>query len=467
MLTVARKSILNLGILLAGDGQSHALRRRLLAGLSGLLGLRVLFSALTFASTLLLARILGSDRFGVYAYAMAWATLLAIPALLGADQLLMREVAANLAREDWGLLRGILRRANTAVFLASLALVLAAAAGSWVVFGHTPARMTDTFWMALPFVPLIALTRVRQATMQGLHRVALGAMPEQLVQPALFFAFLAAVYVLRARLAPQTAMGANVAAMACAFLLGAWLLSRNLPPQVKSAAPVYRNRDWTASALPLMFLAGISALFGQADTLILGAFRGGGAVGIYSVAHKGSEMIGVLLNAQVAAFASSAASLYALDDRERLQSLVTRLTRVTLLASLPLGLGFIVFGKWFLMMYGPAFAGARATLVILSLGQLANVGMGCVGLLLVVTGNERDVAIAIGAGAVANTVLSFLLAPRWGAEGVAVAYASGMILWNGWAAIALYRKTGIDSTVLGLSPPARFAVERPAEPASR
>jgi O-antigen/teichoic acid export membrane protein len=460
------EAILNLGTLLAGEGQSDLVRRRIAGGLSGLLSLRALFSALTFAGTLLLARTLGAGGYGIYAYSLAWVTLLAIPSLLGADQLLVREVAASQERAEWGLLRGLLQRANGAVLAVSVSIAAVAAIAAWLAHGSLRPQTLVTFWMALPFLPLITLTRVRQATMQGLHRVALGALPEQLVQPGLLLAFLAAVALFHLRLLPPVAMAANVGAAACAFALGAWLLFRTLPPRARYAAPVYRNRQWIGSALPLMFLAGVSALFGQADTLILGAMRGGATVGIYSVAHKGSEMIGVLLNAQISAFASSAASLYALGDRQRLQNLVTRLTRVTLLASAPIALGFIVFAKWFLMLYGPEFVPAHATLAILSVGQLVNVGMGCVGVLLVVTGNERDVAVAIGAGAAANVVLSFALAPRWGAEGVAAAYVAGMILWNGWAMVALYRKTGIDSTAAGLLAQHRSAAALPATPAS-
>jgi O-antigen/teichoic acid export membrane protein len=46
---------------------------------------------------------------------------------------------------------------------------------------------------------------------------------------------------------------------------------------------------------------------------------------------------------------------------------------------------------------------------------------------------------------------NFLLVPRWGIEGAAVAYAIGMVVWNVWTTIPLYRKTGIHGTVYGRS----------------
>jgi O-antigen/teichoic acid export membrane protein len=416
------------------------------------MGLRIAFSGLSFLVTVLLARLLGRAGFGAYSYAFAWIVLLGIPAILGSDQLLVREVAAHHAKSDWGLMRGLLRRANGAVLLVSLGLALLAAALAWALRGRWPSPiMLPTFWVALILLPLVTLTRVRQGAMQGLHRVALGAMPEQLIQPALLVGLLSMAYLFwRQRLTAPLAMGLNVGAAAVAFAVGAVLLYRTLPLPVKEAAPVYRDMAWARSALPLVFIASMGVLFGQADTLILGAIKGAQAVGVYSVAHKGAEFITFALVVQNAAFASTAASLYAARDFERLQRLVTRLARWTLLACLPLAIGMIGFGYWFLLYcYGPQFTQARTALAILSFGQLVSVGIGSVGVLLVMTGHERDCATGIAAGAVANILLNLLLVPRWGTEGAAVAYAGSMILWNVLMAVLLYRKVGLHSTPLG------------------
>ena len=275
-------------------------------------------------------------------------------------------------------------------------------------------------------------------------------MPEQLIQPGLLLIFLLTAYFQpHFRLTAPLAMGFNVIGAAAAFAVGTALLCRTLPREVKEAPPVFRNLALARSAIPMLFIAGASVLFGQVDTLILGALKGTASVGIYSVAHRGADFVSFALNVQNTAFASTAASLFALGDRERLQRLITRLARWTFLASAPLGLGLILFGRWFLYFYGPNFMGARLALAILSFSQLINVGVGAVGLLLVVTGHERDAAAALGAGAAANILLSFALVPRWGAEGAAAGYAISMTLWNVWMAVVLYRKVGIHATILG------------------
>jgi O-antigen/teichoic acid export membrane protein len=450
-ISAARGLAAGLGHFLVGKEESTAVRDRLLHGASSMLGLRIAFSGLSFLVTLLLARLLGAARFGAYSYAFAWVVLLGVPAILGMDQLLVREVAAYQAKAQWGRLRGLVHRANQAVLLASCVIGALAATGGWLLRARMAAQVLPTFWVALLLLPLIALTRVRQGVMQGLHRVALGALPELLLQPALLVVFLAAAWLWRgAALTAPLAMTLNVAATLAAFLTGALLLRRTLPLPVREAAPVYDNLTWARSALPLLFVAGAGILFGQADTLILGAVRGTRAVGTYAIAHKGADLITFMLLAQNAAFASTAASLYASGELARLQRLVTKLARWTLMFSAPVAAVLIVFGDLFLRFYGAQFAAARVPLAILSFGQLVNVGMGSVGLLLIMAGHERQAARAVAAAAFANIALTAALAPRWGTEGASVAYAASMILWNVWMAIALYRKVGIHSTALGV-----------------
>lgn len=414
------------------------------------MGLRAAFSGVSFLSGVLLARLLGPSGLGAYSYSLAWMVLLAVPALLGMDQFLVREIARNVAAGEWGVVRGLLRWSSTTVLWLSCGLAALAAAGLLLLVPPSHSDIRVTFMAALPFLPLICLTRVRQAIMQGLHRASLGALPEQLIQPALLLAFLVVAEARHLRITAVHAMIANIAGAALAFAAGAAMMRRALPRQVSEFSPICYGRKWLGGALPLVFVTAVGVVFGQADTLILGAFKGDSAVGIYSIAHKGSELIGLVLMAQITAFASTTADLYSRGDTLRLQRMITRLARVTFLLSAPAVIVMAGFGRYYLMLYGRAFAGAKLTLAILSIGQAMNVAAGGVGMLLVMTGHERRVARAIGAGAVANVLLSCALAPRWGAEGVAVSYAASMVFWNVLAVFDLYRLTGLDSTIVGL-----------------
>jgi O-antigen/teichoic acid export membrane protein len=353
-------------------------------------------------------------------------------------------------------MRGLLRWANWSVFLASLGLALCAALISWALHRHESSQILSTLWMALPLLPLIALTQVRQGAAQGLHQVVLGSVPERLIRPALMLIFLGTAYLyshhhlLQRRLTAPLVMALDVVATGIAFVVGTRLLHGILPQAVKQVSPVYRDRTWIRSALPMVFLAGMGVLFAQADTVIVGALKGAQAVGLYSAADKGAEWIIFVLVAQNAAFGSTAASLYAEGDRERLQRLTTRMGRMTLAAVLPVAVLLIGFGRSFLYFcYGPQFTQASKALAVLSVGQLAQVFMGPAALLLIMTGHEAHAAITVAGSAGTNIVLNLILVPRWGMDGAAIANASSVILLHVLFTITLYRRTGLYGTALG------------------
>lgn len=85
----------------------------------------------------------------------------------------------------------------------------------------------------------------------------------------------------------------------------------------------------------------------------------------------------------------------------------------------------------------------------MSVGYLINLSVGPVALSLIMTGHEKITTVGVVSGAVINIVLNFLLIPKWGIEGAAFATSISMIIWNVILVIWLYKKSGINSTVLG------------------
>ena len=134
---------------------------------------------------------------------------------------------------------------------------------------------------------------------------------------------------------------------------------------------------------------------------------------------------------------------------EGLQRLATMSARMALLLAVPVLLLFVFLGKWILgSVFGAAFAGGYQALIILSVGQLANAGMGSVGMLLNMTGHERDTARAVGVSAATNVVLNLVLIPLLGINGAASATAISMALWNVIMWRAVYYRLGIQRAAI-------------------
>ncbi len=104
-------------------GSSTSLRGRLVRGGLGSLALKLASTALGFILVILLARSLGPEGYGVYAFVFAIVSLLAIPTQLGLPQLVVRETAKAQAAERWGLMRGLWRWSTLVVWLFSFVVL--------------------------------------------------------------------------------------------------------------------------------------------------------------------------------------------------------------------------------------------------------------------------------------------------------------------------------------------------------
>src|SRR3954469_14446091 len=89
----------------AGDQPGHPLARASIAAFA----VFVIGALLTYLAQLVTARIIGPDSYGIYAYVLAWVTLLGYFSTLGFHVSLLRFVPGYQANEEWALARGVIR----------------------------------------------------------------------------------------------------------------------------------------------------------------------------------------------------------------------------------------------------------------------------------------------------------------------------------------------------------------------
>ncbi|MGH9942588.1 MAG: oligosaccharide flippase family protein [Pyrinomonadaceae bacterium] len=424
--------------------------QNLFRGGAGTLALRVFATALTLILAGVLARILGAGSYGAYAYAQTLVNLLAILACLGTDRLLVRLIAAYHEQEQWGLVRGILRWSNQLALAGSLFLVAIAASVCYWSSSFSSQAARHTFLVSLLLVPLLALTTLRLSALQGLHHVLRGQLPETIFRPVFMLGLLSFVYVAFGHnLSAPAAAGVNAVASAVAFLIGAKLLRDVLPPAIKMSSIRYHKAEWMQHARSLLYLRLLWVASTHLDTLILGAVKGTGAVGSYTVANRGADLISFAFVTLSAPLSPIFARLWVRGDLKELQRVARLGAYVSLLLALPVALILIIHGSWFMALFGLQFTQAKTVLMILSAGQIVNVMVGAVGLLLIMSGHEREAATGLAVSLIIQGILCALLIRPWGVIGAAVAHSGGLIVWNLLLLHTTYNKLSINPTVFG------------------
>ena len=432
------------------DDNPGGLRNYLIRGTAGVFVLQIMATGLGFVTNILLARFLGATGYGVYSYIFAWLGLLMVVSMFGFGRLLVREIASYQTSSSLGLIHGLLRFVGTRSFLISIAVALITWLATWLFKGYLDPQIFPAFWIALTILPFLTLSALTDSTFQGFKNIILGRIPQVLIRLPLFIILILVVYWLN----PQgfdaiDAVGLTFVSIAVSFFVGVWLLYRIIPKQILREVPEYAQHSWLQSALPLLLVAILFEINTRASVIILGTLQGPEAAGIFGVATLITGLISFILISANAALSPVISSLYTAKDMVRLQKIVTRSARLTFIIALGFAVGLLLFRHQLLLIFGQEFQQSSSVVLILTLGQLVSVASGSVGVLLVMTGYEKNTLVAIAIASVATVGLNLILVPPLGIEGSAIATTTSMILWNVILIVQVIRLLKIDPTLFG------------------
>lgn len=417
---------------LLGMTRGEGLRAQLLRGGIGSIAVKIASTGLAFAVAVVLARVLGPEGYGIYAYAFALISLLAIPAQFGLPNLVIRETAKAQANEDWGLMRGIWHWATGMAGAISLALALIAGGLAWVFADRFSEAQLATIAWGLLLVPFMALTAVLGAAVRGLSHVIAGQFSENLLRPLLLVVFLLGLLVLSGTIeTPSSAMMMHAAAAAFGLIVG-WHILRRLMPLAAKGVPNFRydTRIWVKAAFPLAAVSSIHILNRTTDMLIIGIFLPAEDVGYFRVAVQVALVIAFASEALNFVIGPQFAKSFASNNPQRSKNIVRFSIIISASFSIIVGL-LVIFNSNIIIatLFGEEYGKGATILEILSVGQIVTSSFGVCGLLLSIAGHERVVAQTLIFSVVINIVFNILLIPTYGTAGAALSTVLASIFW--------------------------------------
>lgn len=429
-----------------------ALNRRLIGKLPpqtvALLGIRIAAVGLEFLCYLVLARIFKASAYGVYAIVMSCVAVLAVPAALGLDRLLVREIAVLQARGDWAHVKGLLRRSQQLVLGVSVAIAVVTALGFARSYRGPDDSLVESLQISMVLIPLIAFARLRQAALQGFGRVVAGQIPEALVQPAIMILLAWTIFLALPQCrSSQSMLTMQVIASAVACFLGVALFRRSVASQVEAVAPRYLTGAWLSAGLHFMWLAGMTSVLTNSDTILLGLMTSPEQAGSYRVASQLAMFVGLPLTAVSVALAPRMASMHATGHIDELRGQCRAAARLIVLAAAGIAGAIAIVGQEILEIFGPGFGQGFASAIVLSAAYLFHSTMATSGYLLIMSGHERLMATILSGGALLNVLGVVILVPMYGLVGAAIASGISLCLVSAMCAIFVRRLTGINATI--------------------
>ena len=426
------------------------MRAKLAKGAAAAFAINVVGTGLSFLAQLVLARALGADGYGVFAYVTAWTALLSVLAMLGFRRTLVRFVSVYRSEEQHGLLHGVIRYAERRIALAGCLAALIGLVVLWSLKDRLGAELYWTFSVGMLAIPITALAETRGWTLRGMGRLVAALLPLAIFRPALLLVFVgAAALFVGVAVTPASAMGVTLLGTALCLAVMSIVLNTDLKTARTVQAIEDAKDDWRKSAIALFVLAGLQSLFDKTGVLMLGWFVDTTDAGIYAVAYRIANLTQFPLMAINVVFAPTIAKLYAKGDNVALQQSVTSTARWVAASAAAISLPFFIFAEFFLGLFGEEFvAGANCLRIILA-GQLLQASAGSVNNLIIMTGHERQAVVLLAFMTAGQLALTALLIPPFGLEGAAIARFVAIVSWTIAAALIAKRRLDIVPSVFG------------------
>jgi O-antigen/teichoic acid export membrane protein len=383
--------------------------------------------------TLLLARAGGPDVLGSYAMAVQTAQLVSILAVMGCDQLALRELAAHLRLGDKAAANSHVR--HYLKFVTPLAVLVAGLyAGAVLALraAGLPAAQENTLIAATGFVTANVYYMMGLGIVRGMGNAVRAQLFDGLYTVPLAL-WLGLVLLAGGEIAAVSAvMFATiclVAAMALLFFL-LWRQARDWGTDEQTLPP----SPWTEGT-PMMLISFLM-YFGQwLPQFLAGTLGTAGDAGAFRAAWQ-LAMPFAVVQSTAAMMISAAISGDLRQGRPgAAHSRLRRSRYATLACTLPLALPLLIWPKAVLtIVFGPAFGGTAPLLQWLVAANVLAILAGPSGAVITMSGRSRETVPTVVLSVLLMGVLAFLLVPRFGLTGVAVAYAASYAVrvTQGW-----------------------------------
>lgn len=406
---------------------------------------------LALVQSVLLARVLGADGYGAYAYILALISILSMPVQMGLPNLALREVALFRVKLQWSLLKGFMVRSWQFVIIVSFVTVLVLICIITLVPSVIPHAYHDGLRVAFVLVPIMGSINLCSMSTLGMGDVIGSQLAEAVIKPLLFIGLIGVAYIQPGGLVgPESGIWMNVLASFGALAVAGRYCYRAIRPAVRHMCARFKTRQWALSIGPLAVFSASSALIGQVDLLVLGYYETPDQIGLYRVAFVSSAMLAFGLQVTNTVLAPRYAEYFGSRDHLGLQQLAVRGARVSFTLAMVLAVIYVLIGEEILkFLFGVEFGAAYTLLLVLCIGQLINAAAGSCGLIMTLAGLERQASKVLLVAVFSNVILNILLIPAYGPVGAAIATGVSLSVWNLAMLLMLRMRLNISVSMFG------------------
>ena len=406
---------------------------------------RVIGVVCKYVFTFLVTAFYGASGFGLYSLSLTILGIFAMFGSFGFQTSILRFVSQYSLDNDFGKIGAVYITALKIVipisFFLSVILFFGADYASAIVFKDVSLIIPLKVFSFI--IPITVLNNINIEAIRGLKNIKYSEYLRCLNLPVanvLFFILLELIFT--TRYLPEFSFAI---ATITSFSLSMFYIWKLLKPLRIMKFKEIRARDLFKISHPMFVTAFSFLIMGNIDTLMLGMLSTTEKVGIYGVALRVAFATNFIIASVNIIAAPKFSELFWAKKTNDLKKVVNYVTRLIFWFTLPLIILFAVFPGFFMGLFGKAFLPGKNALLILTLGQFICSIAGSVGYFLDMTGRQHIFRNIIMIGAGINILLNYLLIPKYGMSGAAVASMISTLFWCATSACYVKLKDDINA----------------------
>lgn len=230
-----------------------------------------------------------------------------------------------------------------------------------------------------------------------------------------------------------------VFSVAFGLIIGSVLLIKIMPELLDENIRSDTNRSEIFSYSTPLFLSSFFTVFlNRIDILMLSYYLSADQIGIYSIANRLAVLVFFIASSTFAIFSPAMAKLLGKGQRADIEKFLHRVSKLVLIATIPIFLIIVILSKEILGIFGKEFEIGNTALLVLASSFLLNSFIGFAGQILGVMGRSKLILLnSVGASFI-NIILNYILIPHYGIMGAALATGSSIFLVNLARTIEIY-----------------------------
>ena len=400
---------------------------------------------LAYLYVALVAR-LGSSEYGLLSLAIVIVSFLSIIATFGFRTGIIRYIAYYKGKkDDKGIKGSIISSLKVSlplsIFLTFILFIFSEKIS--VLIFHNP-DLTPILRIISLSLPFLALSELFISAITGFQKIEYKVLIKEIIENTLKLLLTFLVIYFGYKLFGVTVV--YVITMIVSAILSFYFLQKKIFPFLKTKViPKPLTKELIVFSLPLIFSSFFTLIVKWTDVLMIGYFRNASDVGVYNVALPTANLLTLIPTSMMAIFMPIIMEFYSKKKFKEIKNISIINSKWIFFLNFPIFLLILLFSKQILsIMFGSEYIVGSLALTILLFGYMVRSLTHVNSAILIMLKKTKLLFFSGLIAAIFNIILNYLLIPKFGIIGGAIATSFSFIVTFLFVFIYSYKLTGIQ-----------------------